>query len=247
MAKPRKSVLEAINTEGWMMSYADMATILLAMFIVLSTLGKDQTGASLQKGLESWRETRQLFGLPAFFVTANRPNNFGAGGPRYVLEGEGDPLPTAEGGTNKEKPTLPSIDQEVERFQRFLGELDRQFKVDSLPRITGQATVDLYERLNKEPPYLASKHKELLGQIVPLLRRPDYRVLIIAWATMAKESAMSRAAETAKELADEIASGAQLDAEARARLWAVGQTWRYKDYQRPVFSLVIAKNQKRAP
>lgn len=48
----RKKALAAVNTEGWMMSYADMVTILLAMFIVLSTLGKDQTGASLQKGLE---------------------------------------------------------------------------------------------------------------------------------------------------------------------------------------------------
>src|SRR4051794_37209797 len=88
MAKPRKKALAAINTEGWMMSYADMATILLAMFIVLSTLGKDQTGASLQKGLESWRETHQNFGLPGIFNTSDRPGGLGSTGPHYNVEGE---------------------------------------------------------------------------------------------------------------------------------------------------------------
>src|SRR5438046_8282128 len=95
VAKARKKGLAAINTEGWMMSYADMATILLAMFIVLSTLGKDQTGASLQKGLESWRETRQSFGLGGIFSTSDRPGGLGSTGPHYNLEGPG------EGGTGQ--------------------------------------------------------------------------------------------------------------------------------------------------
>src|SRR3954452_4158866 len=105
MAKLRKKALAAVNTEGWMMSYADMATILLAMFIVLSTLGKDQTGASLQKGLESWRETRQSFGLGGLFTTSENAGGFGGTDGKYNLQGEldgtpgsGDVTPESKGG-----------------------------------------------------------------------------------------------------------------------------------------------------
>src|SRR5207237_8598648 len=94
----KKKAEDAINTEGWMMSYADMATILLAMFIVLSTLGKDQTGASLQKGLESWRETCQSFGLGGILTTSDRPGGLGTTGPHYNLDGQG------EGGSGQDEP-----------------------------------------------------------------------------------------------------------------------------------------------
>src|SRR5207244_10746573 len=92
MVKTARKALAAVNTEGWMMSYADMATILLAMFIVLSTLGKDQTGASLQKGLESWRASRQFFGLNGLFNNSNMQTQLGHRGPHYVYsqdDGEG--------------------------------------------------------------------------------------------------------------------------------------------------------------
>src|SRR5437764_5547606 len=115
----RKRSDSKINTEGWMMSYADMATILLAMFIVLSTLGKDQTGASLQKGLESWRESRQMFGLDGVFQTSGQPNRFSSASPRYMLDPEAI---DGEGGVgivgekvNGEKQFGRSIDQEEER------------------------------------------------------------------------------------------------------------------------------------
>jgi hypothetical protein len=236
VAKPRKHALAAVNTEGWMMSYADMATILLAMFIVLSTLGKDQTGASLQKGLESYRESRQNFGLPGFFSTSNSPNPFGKSRPYYSLPGDGGAGAGAGGQLN-----ALNIDQEQERFQQFLGEMGRQFQVKRLPPIVGQATVDLFEPLNKTSPYWTARHHEFLAQVTPLLRRGDYRLFVLVWAPMAKDAPMIKAAEKAKQLADEIAVMAKLDASARGRVIAVGQTWPYADFQRPVVSLVLAR------
>src|SRR5215813_11377572 len=80
-----------INTNGWMMSYADMATILLAMFIVLSTLGKDQTGITLQTGTGSYRETRERFGLPSTLTRSGQAVPLSFAGPQYIYKGPDDP------------------------------------------------------------------------------------------------------------------------------------------------------------
>jgi hypothetical protein len=241
----RRRALAAVNTEGWMMSYADMATILLAMFIVLSTLGKDQTGASLQKGLESWRESRQMFGLDGFFNTSNQPNRFNTAAPRYMLdpdaeEGEGG-VGIAGEKSKGDKQFGRSIDQEEERFQRFIKEMSRQFDVVKLPHAVGMATLDLFEPTRKQAPYWTPKQLEQLAPIVPLLRRGDYRLTVVVWAPMAKDSALQRSAEKARQLADELCESARLDAAARGRVSAVAQTWEFVDYQRPVVSLVLTR------
>src|SRR5215471_2745480 len=97
MAKHRKKAETAVNTEGWMMSYADMATILLAMFIVLSTLGKDQTGVSLYNGTGSFRRALDCFGLPGLFPNSAKPIQAEAPGPRYQIKGEGETDPKNKG------------------------------------------------------------------------------------------------------------------------------------------------------
>jgi hypothetical protein len=229
-----------VNTEGWMMSYADMATILLAMFIVLSTLGKDQTGASLQKGLESWHDSRQTFGLSGLFPTSRLANKLGQVGPHYNLESDSAQI-NGQGSKESDTPGDRGIDQEEAQFQHFLKELKRQFDIESLPRVVGQATVDFFDQPNKTAPHWTARHQELLSQLLPLLRRGDSRVMIIVWAPMAKDSAMVRAAEKAKQLADELAGMARLEGRARNRLIAVAQTWSYVEFERPAVSLVISK------
>jgi hypothetical protein len=243
MALFRKKAADgAVNTEGWMMSYADMATVLLAMFIVLSTLSKDQTGVSLQKGLESWRDSRQTFGLGGIFSTSSQVVPKREMAPRFVsAEPEPDPDHRGSGPDAENGPR--SIDPEHERLQRFLGEMDRQFKVQKLPRVAGSATVDFYDRLTASPPYLTAKQAEVVWQVLPLLGRGNYRVLLIVWATMPSDTAWVRAAVQAHQVADAVAAAAGLDAEARGRLVAAGQPWRYAGFERPVLSLVIARTE----
>jgi hypothetical protein len=237
----KKGADGVINTEGWMMSYADMATVLLAMFIVLSTLGKDQTGVSLQRGLESWRDSRHSFGLSGAFQTSSRVFQNEALSPQYTLQ-EDEPA-TDGGGPDKDEGPR-SIDGEHEGLQRFLQEMDRQFKVEKLPRVVGSATVDFYDKLGDAPPYLTAKQAEVVNQAMPLLDRGNYRILLIVWATMPSDSAWLRAGEQARLVADEIATEGRLSAEARGRLVAIGQPWRYAGFERPVLSLLIARTEK---
>jgi hypothetical protein len=245
MAKRNKPADGVINSEGWMMSYADMATILLAMFIVLSTLGKDQTGVALYNGTGSFRQALDCFGLPGLFSTSSRAIQLGAPGPHFLSESSDLPVDRKKEGPHEDDPNRQRvIDGEQERLQHFLNEIQRQFRVERLPRITGQATVDLFDRLNDTAPHLHPRAAETIYQLVPQLRRSDYRMVVTVWATTPAESAWTRAAEQASQVVEEIAETAGLDAAARNRMVPVGQPWRFRELRRPVMSITIAKTSR---
>jgi hypothetical protein len=236
---------------AWMMSYADMATILLAMFIVLSTFAKDQTGISLYYGTGSFNAAVATFGLPGLMPNSSQVVPLEAPGPQHTLP----PQDGAESGPDphfaKDK-NLPEkdngmpdrvIDGEVENFQRFLSEMDRHFKTAKLPATAGQTALDFYEKLSKKAPFMTAQQQEQLAPLLPLLRQSGYRMQIVVWAGTPRDSAMARAAEEAADVAEELASGAGLDPEARRRLVAVGQSWSFRDVQRPVMSVVVTRSQ----
>jgi flagellar motor protein MotB len=224
--KPADSV---INAEGWMMSYADMATILLAMFIVLSTLGNDQTGASLNKGLESWRESRQFFGLDGLFPNSKRAMGFNESNPRYAMDQPDTDGPRVEQTLEGEQATLQNLQKEFER--RFAMEKEA-------PQL-GRASLDFFDPLNAKAPYLNARHESTLLQLTPYLLRTDYEAELVVWAPMPSESAMKRTLEKASALAGEIR--ATLPPGTNPTLMSVAQTWSHADNQRPVFSLILSR------
>ena len=135
------------------------------------------------------------------------------------------------------------IDIEEEELQHFLGEMNRQFQVEKLPRARGQAVVDFYERLNKKSPYLPAKYMEVIGQVVPLLRRSHCQVSVVVWATTPSDSAWIRAVNEARAVVEEVTAVARLDATERARLAPLGQPWRYANIRRPILSLIITQTE----
>jgi flagellar motor protein MotB len=232
MAKRKKGHESAINAEGWMMSYADMITLLLALFIMLSTLGKDQTGMRLQKGLESYREHVSWFGLSGLFGGADKGMQDDSPMPKYPYEAEG-----AEGRGDPRR----VMDVEKEKLQHFLGEMSRQFKTEALPRIANQATLDVFEPLAAQAPYLTAKHVEALQPLLPVLRREDHRLLVIVWTTMPSDAPWQKAAQQSQVIGDQVANLTRLDPAARMRLMCVAQTWPHSNHERPALSLVVAR------
>jgi flagellar motor protein MotB len=227
---------------AWMMSYADMATILLAMFIVLSTFAKDQSGISLYYGTGSFEAAMSSFGVPGLMSNSSQVVPLKAPGPQHSLPPPENPETGAEPQTAKDKQstnkddTLPErvIDAEEENFQRFLGEMDRHFKTAKMPRTSGQTSLDFYEKVSKKAPHLSAKQQEQLAPLMPLLRQSGYRMEVIIWAGTPRDTA---------DIADELAAGAGLEGEARRRLIAVGQSWPYRDVQRPVMSVVVTRTE----
>jgi hypothetical protein len=230
-----------INANAWMMSYADMATTLLAMFIVLSTMGKDQSGISLYNGTGSFLHAEESLGLPGFFPSSSHVISLQEAGPHYQVGEPADAVAGDKGSATKSR----VIDGEEENLQRFLREIDRQFAVAKLPRAGARAAVDFYEPLNRKPPYLDSAKAATLKQVLEVLRRPGCRVSLIVWATTPSKSAWERAAAQARLVADDAAKSVGLDDSARMRLLALGQAWRYVDDQRPIMSVIISRDAER--
>lgn len=221
----RPHAANPINTSGWMMSYADMVTILLAMLIVLSTLSRDQTGVTLYNGAASFTKALGSFGLPGFSAASLRPLATNYSTPHYLFKA-------------REQARDEAGD---EQLQHLLQELNRQFAVECLRPQAGQVVIDLYEPLHRDAPYLAPHHLEALDRIRPLLDRPNYQLHLVVWTPTPRPSAWSRAAAQARRAADEFAAAAQLPPTAAARLIPLAQPWRYRDIRRPILSLVIVK------
>jgi hypothetical protein len=60
---------------------------------------------------------------------------------------------------------------------------------------------------------------------------------------MPSESALTRAADQAFRVSEELRTKVALPAESWRRFDAVCQTWRYRDHQRPVLSLIVTKSE----
>jgi hypothetical protein len=222
MMERRRQSGGRINVFGWLMSYADMATVLLAMFIVLSTLSKDQTGISLYNGTRS----------AAFSVVENKPT------PSYLYRLAGE-----EGEENhsrsEEQPSV--LDSDREPLSRFVNELRRQFPVECQRRQTGRVVIDLYEPLREEAPHLGARQQQIFEQIRPLLEREAFRVYLIVWAATPSPSAWLRAAVQSRQAADEFAATAHLPSAEAERMIPLAQPWRYRDIRRPILSFLLVK------
>ncbi len=229
MSKRRKPAQSAVNTEGWLMSYADMTTILLSLFIVLTTLGKDQTGVNFEKGIESFRESRRDLGLPGMFSSSAALNQNEHLKITYPVE------PEKDGDAAKGR----SIDAEEERFQSFLGELQRLFETRKMPAAEGEATVDLFAPLNERAPLLKSAHWDVLRPILHTLDRRDFRVTVIVWTPTPGARPWGQTAQRANGVLGELVPA--VAAEARGRLVVRAQPWPYRDFQRPALSVAVTK------
>lgn len=201
-----------INVFGWLMSYADMATVLLAMFIVLSTLSKDQTGISLYNGTRS----------AAFSLVENKPT------PSYLYRP----------GTEEH---LSLLDNDCESLYRFVSELQRQFPVECRRDPAERVVIDLYEPLREEAPHLGVRQKQVFEQIRPLLDRGEYCLYLIVWAATPSPSAWLRAAVQSRQAADELAASAHLPSADAKRMIPLAQPWRYRDIRRPILSFLLVK------
>jgi hypothetical protein len=249
--RPKKGGHGGPDSLAWMMSYADMATILLAMFIVLSTFAKDQSGISLYYGTGSFRAAVTTFGLPGLMPNSSQVVSLNAPGPQHTLPPRDDSESGEDRHVAKDSQNLgvpesaPDriIDGEEENFQRFLSEMDRHFRTAKLPRQGGQTAIDFYEKLGKKAPFLSAAQQEQLAPLLPLLRKPGYRMEVVVWAGTPSDTAIARSALEAADVASELAGNAGLDGEARARLVGVGQSWPYRDVQRPVMSVIVTRTE----
>lgn len=225
----------------YLLSFGDTMTTLLAFFIVLCSMATEQTGANSYSGTGSF--VNSLGGGGGAGIHAKKLSS------RAVQMSDTNPLypvptddPDAKGKSGPDEDNeLRSINREKEELQRFLNEMDRLAKVEKQPNSDGEVVFDLFERLNKEPPYFNPTYNAALSQVIPLLRRPDYRTEIIVWSKNPGPFAMRVAFEKAAGLFKELSRMSGLSEEDKKRLSAEGRPWAFSDHRRPVLSIVVRR------
>ena len=216
---------DSINTHGWMMSYADMVTILLAMLIVLSTLSSDQTGLTLYNGAASFtRRSDRSVCLDSPSLPCGR------------LQQTIQLLIISSNRERKARTTAWT-----NRCNAFFWNCSGSSRLSVRGPRLGQVVIDLYEPLHRDAPYLAPRHLAALHRVRPLLERANYQLRLVVWTPTPRPSAWSRSATQARLAADEFASAARLSPAAAERLVPLAQPWRYRDIRRPILSLVVVK------
>ncbi|MFK7820277.1 MAG: flagellar motor protein MotB [Planctomycetaceae bacterium] len=223
-------------SNAYLMSFGDTMTALLAFFIVLNSLAKEQTGANLHAGTGSFVSAVSSLGLPGNLSTehSRKAVQFEEPSPYY--------MDTAREG--EEDNSLRILDREKEEFQRLLNELERFYEVDSLPSTRASVVFDVFQKLKPGDKPLSTNSRRMLNRTRPMLSRPNYEIEVVVWATTPSKSAWLRAFNSAKKIVKQYSREVRLSADMKKRLRPVARAWLFSDEKRPVMSVVVINRSK---
>jgi hypothetical protein len=228
----------------YLLSFGDCMTSLLAFFIILTSLAQDQTGVDLYVGTGSFVQALDSYGLPGVFPRDRSKLDHQADTctPQYAVGGDDVKKPNDEQSeSDPNKPPRRVLDRELESFERMIFELERRYDVNALPKMQGRVEFDVFEPLNSKSPRLPQGARQILAQVVPLLKIGLHEVEIIVWATTPRRTAWQRAVRESALLRGEAIAMAQLPDAEQHRLKASGRAWPVPDARRPVMTVVVTR------
>lgn len=231
-------------SQGYLVSFGDTMTALLAFFIVLNSLAEEQTGANLYSGTGSFIDALQSVGLDGVFPkkATDMPFQLKEISPLYLVPSDNlDDAGKTSTGPDEEDSASRIVDREKDDYQRFLIELNRVAQVKTQLVSEDDVTFDIFNRLQRTAPWLPEESHSALTHVLPLLRRGSYRVEIIVWATTPSPTAWKRAVMQSHDIEQHLVKMARLSDRQRSRLSAFGKPWRFRDLKRPVMSIVVTK------
>ena len=231
-------------SKAYLMSFGDTMTTLLAFFIIMNSLAKEQTGANVHAGTGSFVRALSSLGLPGRVPSHNSSNAVTRPetNPLYIVPDLDDnPPDVAASGPDDDPDDLRVIDREAEQFHRFMTEMERLMIVAPQPSVSGEVVFDFFDRLQAQAPFLRDVHLRAFSPIIPQLRQEGYRLEVVVWATTPGETAWLRATRQAAAVADQIADLVQLSPAQRPRLTSAGRVWISSTEKRPVISIIVRR------
>lgn len=243
MGKKQKAPPSA-PSKAYLVSFGDTMTALLAFFIVINSMAKEQTGANLYSGTGSFVSALESIGIAG---TSPSPNSKyviqkSAPSPLYALAENLDKNPDQEGsiGPDDEDDNERKIDRDSENFQRFLNEVDRQFGLKRKKPLVDQVVFDSFELFKEEDGLLSDHAIQLGAEIFPTLRNDKKSVEIIVWATMPSPIIINKYLKKSVEIRKEIENKFWIRPQDRTRIRYTVKPWLFSDAKRPIISFVVA-------
>ncbi len=227
---------------GYLVSFGDTMTALLAFFIVLNALAQDQTGINLYRGTGSFVAALNDVGTDGYFDSDSSKNVFqrDAESPIYMVDdGQDSPDPGRGNGPDAVDNQLRVIDRDQEQLQRLLNELEQALPTQQTAEHTQQVSFDLFKALGPPPNILSFDVKQVIAQSLPMVLRGNHRLEIAVWAPMPSPSTIRRAARQAKQVRQQIIDDFVLDVHSADQIRCGARLWPLSNEKRPVLTVTV--------
>ena len=230
-------------SKAYLVSFGDTMTALLAFFIVINSLAKEQTGANLYDGTGSFVNAVSSSGTAGNYhgSSSQKLLTKSAPSPIYALAENLDKNQEGGVGPDDEDQAGRIMDRDKENFQRFLHELDRQFSLAKKPETTGQVVFDSFEAFDAETGLLSRHALQLAAETIPLLHNPKTRIEIIVWASMPSPTMIGKSVDKSAQIKQQIEKSFFIRKTAQQRIRFTAKPWLFSDAKRPIISFVVGK------
>ena len=231
---------------GYLISFGDTMTALLAFFIVLNSLAEEQTGANLHAGTGSFMKNVDKFGLAGKVKGELSAQAFQqqAIAPKYIVEDpeERTPEPGAK-GPDEQDDAARIVDRTKDDYQRFLQDLRSVNNLKQERNVEGEVSFDILDRLAPEPDgtMINPELRAALTGVGPMLRRPEYAVEITVWTPVPAAVPWANSLKTAQRLHKEAIELLKLPPNQQSRIMAVAQPWISSTLKRPTVSVTLRR------
>ncbi|QEF97640.1 flagellar motor protein MotD [Stieleria maiorica] len=239
----RKKQPPSVPSKAYLVSFGDTMTALLAFFIVLNSLAKEQTGANMHSGTGSFVNAFSSSGQPGH-LSGSRSNEViqqESQKPIYALAENMKDDSDKNIGPDEINEQQRVLDREKEQFQKFLTELESQLDLDMLPEIENQVVFDSFERPDPTTGKLSLHAVQLISEAVTKLREPGMTLEIVLWADMPRGSALKRKLDKSVELRKEIERTVWMKASQKSRIRYRVKPWLFADAKRPYLSVILGR------
>ena len=232
--------------QGYLVSFGDTMTALLAFFIVLNSLAVEQTGARMYAGTGSFRNAVGIEGTAGLFEdgTSSFAVQMKAPGPIYIVADDSDESDHQATGPDEDGDVEMIKNREDDEFHRFLLEMERLCDAGAEQSISGEVAFDQITRLRQNEQVLNQSTREQLVNFLPNLRRKNYELEIRVWATSPAPSAWSRAARQAGQVRTEVQALLRLEEKMMDRVITSASPWHSSTLKRPAVSFIIRRLDK---
>jgi hypothetical protein len=238
---PRRKPAASGPNNGYLVSFGDTMTALLAFFIVLNSLASDQSGADLHSGTGSFVHVTNSMGLPGLFSTEHSSYPFSMIAPSPLFENVSDAEGASGAGPDDSADSIWERDRAWGEFQRLLFEFERYHETNHQRTVVAEVSID---RLGSWPPGEGLLDKDLrqqLSTLLPLIRSGFYEIEYVIWATTPSASAWSRGLQQAAALQTSIRSQCGLAPAECDRVRVIVRNWNARKIKRPALSCVVRR------
>jgi len=240
----KKKTPPAAPSKAYLISFGDTMTALLAFFIVINSLAREQTGANLYTGTGSFVNAMNASGLPGRFETKGSKNVFqkSEAGPLYVVDDRmKKELQKPGNGPDEAGNALRVIDRERDMLRRFLIEMQEMGDIKALPQTTGNVVFDFFEPIEKTSPLVSDNVMDVFRQALSRATSTNYQVDIVVWASNPGITAWTKATHESIAVKDDLIDRLGVPDRVRSIVTSTGRPWLFSDEKRPRFSISVRK------